>query len=204
VIDQSTSHQHLLFRITMLSSPDRPLEGGVADQVTVDPEKVIEGYGLYAMETIHPGEMVCEYVGEICRSAVAEVREQRYLKQGIGSSYLFRIDSDLVCHLPGVDRLHRIQTIPLDRGSRESQGLLSHRQLVESKHIRLGRIGRRRLSGEGWKKVPVTAKAEYLPERNRAVVSSEKDANALTSGRTARVTGQLAMPPRRGKEGDHL
>lgn len=57
----------------------------------------IEGYGLYAMETIHPGEMVCEYVGEICRSAVAEVREQRYLKQGIGSSYLFRIDADMVC-----------------------------------------------------------------------------------------------------------
>lgn len=57
----------------------------------------IEGYGLYAMETILPGEMVCEYVGEIVRSAVAEVREQRYLKQGIGSSYLFRIDGDVVC-----------------------------------------------------------------------------------------------------------
>jgi histone-lysine N-methyltransferase SETD1 len=57
----------------------------------------IEGYGLYAMETIQPGEMVCEYVGEICRSAVAEIREQRYLKQGIGSSYLFRIDADVVC-----------------------------------------------------------------------------------------------------------
>ncbi len=57
----------------------------------------IEGYGLYAMETIHMGEMVCEYVGEICRSAVAEIREQRYLKQGIGSSYLFRIDADSVC-----------------------------------------------------------------------------------------------------------
>lgn len=57
----------------------------------------IEGYGLYAMETIQPGEMVCEYVGEICRSAVAEIREQRYLKQGIGSSYLFRIDGDMVC-----------------------------------------------------------------------------------------------------------
>lgn len=57
----------------------------------------IEGYGLYAMETIAVGEMVCEYVGEIVRSAVAEVREQRYLKQGIGSSYLFRIDGDLVC-----------------------------------------------------------------------------------------------------------
>lgn len=57
----------------------------------------IEGYGLYAMETINPGEMVCEYVGEICRSAVAEIREQRYLRQGIGSSYLFRVDNDLVC-----------------------------------------------------------------------------------------------------------
>lgn len=57
----------------------------------------IEGYGLYAMETILPGEMVCEYVGEIIRSAVADVREMRYLKQGIGSSYLFRIDGDVVC-----------------------------------------------------------------------------------------------------------
>ncbi|WRT67861.1 uncharacterized protein IL334_004835 [Kwoniella shivajii] len=57
----------------------------------------IEGYGLYAMETIHQGEMVCEYVGELCRAAIADVREQRYLKQGIGSSYLFRIDNDIVC-----------------------------------------------------------------------------------------------------------
>lgn len=57
----------------------------------------IEGYGLYAMETINPGEMVCEYVGEVCRSAVADIREQRYLRQGIGSSYLFRVDNDLVC-----------------------------------------------------------------------------------------------------------
>lgn len=57
----------------------------------------IEGYGLYAMETIHAGEMVCEYVGDLVRATVADVREQRYLKQGIGSSYLFRIDNDIVC-----------------------------------------------------------------------------------------------------------
>ncbi|OCF54833.1 hypothetical protein L486_07488 [Kwoniella mangroviensis CBS 10435] len=57
----------------------------------------IEGYGLYAMEMIHQGEMVCEYVGELCRAAIADVREQKYLKQGIGSSYLFRIDNDVVC-----------------------------------------------------------------------------------------------------------
>lgn len=57
----------------------------------------IEGYGLYAMETIQPGEMVCEYVGELIRSVVADLREARYTKQGIGSSYLFRIDGDVVC-----------------------------------------------------------------------------------------------------------
>lgn len=57
----------------------------------------IEGYGLYAMETIHQGEMVCEYVGELIRSSVADLREHKYLKQGIGSSYLFRIDGDVVC-----------------------------------------------------------------------------------------------------------
>jgi histone-lysine N-methyltransferase SETD1 len=57
----------------------------------------IEGYGLYAMESIAVGEMICEYVGDIIRSSVAEIREQRYLKQGIGSSYLFRIDGDVVC-----------------------------------------------------------------------------------------------------------
>lgn len=57
----------------------------------------IEGYGLYAMETIHAGEMVCEYVGDLIRATVADVREQRYMKQGIGSSYLFRIDNDIVC-----------------------------------------------------------------------------------------------------------
>ena len=57
----------------------------------------IEGYGLYAMETIQPNEMVCEYVGELVRSSVADLREAKYLKQGIGSSYLFRIDADVVC-----------------------------------------------------------------------------------------------------------
>jgi histone-lysine N-methyltransferase SETD1 len=57
----------------------------------------IEGYGLYAMETIQTGEMVCEYVGELIRSVVADLREAKYTKQGIGSSYLFRIDGDVVC-----------------------------------------------------------------------------------------------------------
>ncbi|KAL5478284.1 SET1 [Sanghuangporus weigelae] len=56
----------------------------------------IHDWGLYAMERISRGEMVIEYVGEIVRAAVADKREKVYERQGIGSSYLFRIDEDLV------------------------------------------------------------------------------------------------------------
>lgn len=36
------------------------------------------------------------YVGEVIRYKVADVREKRYEKLGVGSSYLFRIDDDTV------------------------------------------------------------------------------------------------------------
>ncbi|EGO01096.1 hypothetical protein SERLA73DRAFT_50848 [Serpula lacrymans var. lacrymans S7.3] len=56
----------------------------------------IHDWGLYAMERISRGEMVIEYVGEVIRAQVADKREKVYERQGIGSSYLFRIDEDLV------------------------------------------------------------------------------------------------------------
>ena len=56
----------------------------------------IHDWGLYAMERISRGEMVIEYVGEVIRAQVADKREKAYERQGIGSSYLFRIDEDLV------------------------------------------------------------------------------------------------------------
>lgn len=56
----------------------------------------IHNWGLYAMENISKDDMIIEYVGEIVRQQVSEIREQRYLKSGIGSSYLFRIDEDTV------------------------------------------------------------------------------------------------------------
>ncbi|KAH8829170.1 hypothetical protein DL96DRAFT_1463212 [Flagelloscypha sp. PMI_526] len=56
----------------------------------------IHAWGLYAMEKIAMREMVIEYVGEVIRAQVAEKREKAYERQGIGSSYLFRIDEDLV------------------------------------------------------------------------------------------------------------
>ena len=56
----------------------------------------IHNWGLYALEPIAAKEMIIEYVGELIRQAVAEVRERAYMKTGIGSSYLFRIDENTV------------------------------------------------------------------------------------------------------------
>ncbi|KAK7204677.1 hypothetical protein BZA70DRAFT_295830 [Myxozyma melibiosi] len=56
----------------------------------------IHNWGLYAMESIAANDMIIEYVGEVVRQQVADMRERRYLRNGIGSSYLFRIDESTV------------------------------------------------------------------------------------------------------------
>jgi len=57
----------------------------------------IHGWGLYAEENIGQNEMIIEYVGEKVRQKVADMREIRYEKQGVGSSYLFRmLDDEIV------------------------------------------------------------------------------------------------------------
>ena len=78
-------------------------------------KSAIHDWGLFAMENIGADEMVIEYVGDVIRPVLADDRERRYEKQvsrkeiitkrrffiainfqGIGSSYLFRIDLDYV------------------------------------------------------------------------------------------------------------
>ena len=59
-------------------------------------KSAIHDWGLFAMEYIGADEYVIEYVGVVVRPVLSDVRETRYEKQGIGSSYLFRIDQDYV------------------------------------------------------------------------------------------------------------
>ena len=56
----------------------------------------IHNWGLYAQENIAANDMIIEYVGEKVRQRVADLREAKYDMQGVGSSYLFRIDEDTV------------------------------------------------------------------------------------------------------------
>ena len=56
----------------------------------------IHDWGLFALEPIAVNDLVIEYVGELIRQKVADVREKRYERSGIGSSYMFRLADDLI------------------------------------------------------------------------------------------------------------
>jgi histone-lysine N-methyltransferase SETD1 len=56
----------------------------------------IHDWGLFACEPVAAGEMVIEYVGEIVRHKIADMRERAYEGIGIGSTYMFKLDDDQV------------------------------------------------------------------------------------------------------------
>ena len=54
----------------------------------------IHGMGLFAQEIIEPGEFVIEYMGELIRPILGDVREEEYIKKGMGDFYLFRVNRE--------------------------------------------------------------------------------------------------------------
>ncbi|KAH0263088.1 histone H3-K4 methyltransferase Set1, partial [Aureobasidium melanogenum] len=88
-----------------LQKQNLTITGGEADAIKFNALKkrkkhvkfdrsAIHGWGLYAMENIASNDLIIEYVGEKVRQKVADLREIKYDKQGIGSSYLFRMADD--------------------------------------------------------------------------------------------------------------
>jgi histone-lysine N-methyltransferase SETD1 len=60
-------------------------------------KSTIQGWGLFALEPISAESLVCEYVGDLVRSRVADKREVMYRARGLPHMYLFRIgESDLI------------------------------------------------------------------------------------------------------------
>ncbi|CDP07236.1 unnamed protein product [Coffea canephora] len=57
---------------------------------------MIHDWGLVALEPIEAEDFVIEYVGELIRPRISDIRERHYEKMGIGSSYLFRLDDGYV------------------------------------------------------------------------------------------------------------
>lgn len=56
----------------------------------------IHDWGLFALEPVAADEMVIEYVGQVVRPVLADLRETQYEAVGIGSSYLFRVDLEYI------------------------------------------------------------------------------------------------------------
>ncbi|CAL8129686.1 unnamed protein product [Orchesella dallaii] len=67
----------------------------------------IHEWGLFAAEPIAADDMVIEYVGQMIRPVVADLRETKYEARGIGSSYLFRIDLETIIDATKVGNLSR-------------------------------------------------------------------------------------------------
>ncbi|KAL3091354.1 hypothetical protein niasHS_007147 [Heterodera schachtii] len=55
----------------------------------------IQGMGLYAKRDLDMNQMIIEYIGELIRNEVCEIRQSRYIEQNRGE-YMFRIDCDWV------------------------------------------------------------------------------------------------------------
>lgn len=83
------------------------------------------------MEPIGPDEMIVEYVGEMVRLSVADEREKRYERRGIGSSYLFRIDGDNV-------GIHPVERILGHRCNTNGQLRSIHQSFMLTKLLRQG------------------------------------------------------------------
>ena len=59
-------------------------------------KSTIEGWGVFAEETINAGDLIIEYRGELIGHAVADKREKEYEDANI-PDYMFRIDAYTVC-----------------------------------------------------------------------------------------------------------
>lgn len=66
----------------------------------------IHNLGIFACEPIAPNEIIIEYVGQIIRHIIADMRENAYKTSGIGS-YCFRVDDETIIDATKYGNLNR-------------------------------------------------------------------------------------------------
>lgn len=79
--------KHDLFTANSLKQRKKPLQYR---------KSVIHGMGLFSIECIEEGEFITEYIGEVVRNSVANMRQEKYTRRGMGDSYLFRLSNGTV------------------------------------------------------------------------------------------------------------
>merc|ERR1712166_137531 len=61
----------------------------------VQKKSKIQGWGLCARQCIEKGTFIIEYIGELIRSELTDMRELKYNNAGLGC-YMFRLDDDWI------------------------------------------------------------------------------------------------------------
>lgn len=59
-------------------------------------KSAIHSWGVFADEPLGKDDLICEYKGEIIRNIVADAREAQYVREEVGSDYMFRVDTHTV------------------------------------------------------------------------------------------------------------
>ena len=77
------------------------------DDVLLVKKSRIHGWGLFVKEAIGKDSMIVEYQGQMIRQKVADEREKCYEEMGIGSCYMFRLDSSTIVDATRIGNLAR-------------------------------------------------------------------------------------------------
>lgn len=73
----------------------KPPPSSVYDQLEIRPSK-IHGKGIFACSKVEKETFLLKYEGEIIGKCVSDRREQLYIKNGIKSVYMFKVDEDKI------------------------------------------------------------------------------------------------------------
>jgi [histone H3]-lysine4 N-trimethyltransferase SETD1 len=93
----TTAADFCLTKHVILRLPLRPLSRSFfAQRNLFHSTSLIHGTGLFTNASISAGSIVAPFDGDLINNSVADAREHSYLRKGILSTYMFRLNEQLV------------------------------------------------------------------------------------------------------------
>uniref|UniRef100_A0A7S0GGD2 Histone-lysine N-methyltransferase n=1 Tax=Proboscia inermis TaxID=420281 RepID=A0A7S0GGD2_9STRA len=108
----------------------------------------IHGWGLFTKVDLARHAMIIEYMGEVVSQSIADKRERAYEMSGIGSCYMFRLDSQRIVdatmigcmarfmnHCCSPNAYAKIITVETDKGLEKKIGIFANRDIGGGEEI---------------------------------------------------------------------
>jgi len=80
----------------VMAKKSRRSEAMVLNDMVKIGKSPVHAWGLFASRTIKEGTKIIEYVGELTRASLADKRENFYERNGMDSTYMFRVGKNLI------------------------------------------------------------------------------------------------------------